>query len=219
MIAEQRRAIDEVKALYERHYHGDRGRRALFDAVADWHQPTRVLYPGSFIHVTASFAFPSVVYVDTDRRARRFFSRMEAVQAFVAANRGYRQPPQLTFHAGSYNEPLAEPDASFELLISLYAGFISQPCKRYLAPDGLLLVNNSHADAGLAALDSDYQLVAVVQRSGTRFRIEAVEPDDWFKPKRELAVTAELLRQRGRGIGYTKSAPAYLFRRITRRIR
>ena len=40
-------------------------------------------------------------------------------------------------------------DRSVDLLISQYAGIISQPCKRYLKPGGYLLVNNSHGGRGV----------------------------------------------------------------------
>lgn len=45
---------------------GDRWR--LFTAVGDAIGAERVLYPGSFVDVAAPFVFPSVTYVDADRR-------------------------------------------------------------------------------------------------------------------------------------------------------
>ncbi len=45
-----------------------------------WH-PTRALYPGNYLDLSPSTAIPSVTYVDTDRRAARYF----ADEAFVAA--------------------------------------------------------------------------------------------------------------------------------------
>ena len=38
--------------------------------------------------------------------------------------------------------------------------------------------------------------------------------DAYFTPKRETKVTEELLRKQNRGIGYTKTASAYLFKRV-----
>mgnify|MGYP006295899485 CR=1 FL=1 len=51
--------------------------------VAGRLRPGRVLYPGSFSHVTASPVFPAVVDVDDDRSARRFCSRLDDVLSFV----------------------------------------------------------------------------------------------------------------------------------------
>lgn len=203
-----------IEKLYEKYYAGDKARRGVFDALAAWRSWERVLYPGGFIHVTASFVFPSVTYVDTDRNAKRFFSAMDDVVAFVGRNTEYAEHPELKFHGVSYESDLDEPDGSFDLLISLYAGFISKPCKRYLKIDGVLAVNNSHGDAGLASIDPDYELFGVLQGRGDRLRVAEQDLDRYFHPKKETEVTEALLRQLGRGIAYTKTAPAYLFKRV-----
>ena len=38
----------------------------MFSILADAFAIHRVLYPGSYIHLSPSFIFPSVVYADTD---------------------------------------------------------------------------------------------------------------------------------------------------------
>ena len=53
-------------------------------------------------------------------------------------------------------------DGSVELVISQYAGFVSENCKRYLPRGGYLIANNSHGDAGLASCDREFKFVAVV---------------------------------------------------------
>ncbi|MBU1049394.1 hypothetical protein KKG90_05140 [Candidatus Bipolaricaulota bacterium] len=203
-----------VGNLYEKYYAGDKARRGLFDALAAWRTWERVLYPGSFIHVTASFLFPSVIYVDNDRNAQRFFSQMDEVRAFVEKNKVYEESPQLTFYGTSYESSLDEPERSCDLLLSLYAGFISKPCKRYLKIGGILAVNNSHGDAGLASIDSDYLFISSVQRRGDQLRVVQDNLDAYFKPKKKTDVTEELLRRLGRGVAYTKTAPLYLFERV-----
>jgi hypothetical protein len=204
----------DVDETYDRWYGGDKSRRAMFDALAARDLPARVLYPGSFVHVTASFVFPSVTYVDTDERAARFFAQTDAVAQLVSRHKAYPQDPEIAFHGCSYDTPLPEPDGHFDLLVSLYAGFISAPCKRYLAVGGLLAVNNSHGDAGLAHLDPDYELVGAFRGRRGRFTVDERDLDRWFVPKRaDLEVTEAFLRELGRGLGYVRSAPAYLFRR------
>ena len=203
-----------VTERYARYYDGDRARAGLFHALAAWNRPKRVLYPGGFIHVTASFVFPSVTYVDMDRQAARFFADLDAVHAFVDQHKVYEGPCQIAFHGQSYEDPLSEDDGSFDLLLSLYAGFISAPCKRYLAVGGVLAANNSHGDAGLASVDPDFEFIGVVRGRGDALKVDTEALDRWLKPKRDIEVTEALLRERGRGIGYTKTATAYLFRRV-----
>jgi len=203
-----------LENFYEKHYGGDRARRGLFDALAAWRSFERVLYPGGFIHVTASFVFPSVTYIDNDHGAARFFSRPGNVRSFVDRNKAYTENTELRFHNANYERGFDEPDDSFDLLISLYAGFVSEPCRRYLKVGGILVANNSHGDAGLAYINPEYRLIAVLKGQGERLRVVKEDLDAYFKPKKEIKVTEELLRKRGHALGYTRSAPAYLFRRV-----
>ena len=102
-------------------------------------------------------------------------------------------------------------DESFDLLVSQYAGFVSQYCKRYLKIGGWLLANNSHGDAGMAHLDGDYELVGVVNRRSDKFSFSANKLEQYFVPKKDVPVTKEYLEKIKRGIGYQKSAFAYVF--------
>eukprot|EP00539_Tryblionella_compressa_P006728 CAMPEP_0178770490 /NCGR_PEP_ID=MMETSP0744-20121128/21424_1 /TAXON_ID=913974 /ORGANISM="Nitzschia punctata, Strain CCMP561" /LENGTH=101 /DNA_ID=CAMNT_0020426879 /DNA_START=41 /DNA_END=346 /DNA_ORIENTATION=- len=49
---------------------------------------------------------------------------------------------------------------SFDLLISLSAGLLVQPCTPYVARHGYLLVNDSHSDARAAFVSGDWELKA-----------------------------------------------------------
>ncbi len=48
-------------------------RLGLFVLLADSFGIRSALYPGSFTHLTPAFVFPTTCFVDTDRRAARFF--------------------------------------------------------------------------------------------------------------------------------------------------
>jgi hypothetical protein len=120
----------------------------------------------------------------------------------------------VEFIAGDYRGPLGLADESFDLLVSLYAGFVSEHCTRYLRVGGHLLVNPSHGDAAMASIDQRYRLVAVVKSGGANaYRIDTEDLDTYFVPKKPQPITVERLHELGRGIGYTKSPFAYLFER------
>lgn len=194
-------------------HEGDRLR--LFSAVATEVEATRVLYPGSYVDVAASFVFPHVTYADVDKRASRFFADTSGVTELIVSN----APDASISHTfdfvhGDYREDLGLVDGSFDLLVSLYAGFISEHCTRYLRVGGSLLVNPSHGDAAMASIDPRYRLSAVVKSGDDRYRIDRSKLDTYLIPKVDREVTPERLHDLGRGIGYTKSAFAYLFERI-----
>ena len=201
--------------LYKKHFVDKSFERLdLFQRLAEKFDIRRVLYPGSFVHITPSFVFPDVVYVDNDKNTKKFF-RDSRFRNIVAERKSYPQNPKITFHFADYRKEFDEQDESFDLLVSQYAGFIGQYCKRCLKKGGLLLANNSHGDAGIAALDEDYQFIAIVNLRSGKHRFSENRLEEYFVPKSEkIHVTREYLLELQRGIGYKKSAAMYIFRKL-----
>ena len=198
-----------------RKYHVEKQdeRLELFSVLVERFGISSALYPGSFMHLTPSFVIPTVVYADSDKRARRFFADPETLD-IVVAQRTYDEEPTIRFHFGDYAAGIPEPECSFDLLISQYAGFISHACKRYLRIGGHLVVNNSHGDASMAVLDADFVLEAVYKRRGERFSLTSDQLDTYMIPKRGLQPTKEELEGTMRGVAFTRRASGYLFRRL-----
>ncbi len=188
----------------------------LFAAAAELvSSATPVLCPGSYVDIAPSVHFDEVTYVDEDVRAARFFQDEGAVRRLIASKRrelGRSGSFAIRFERADYRATLSVADRSVGLLVSLYAGLVSEHCTRYLADGGALLVNNSHGDASLASLDSRYSLAAVVKASGGRYRVAQDGLDGYLVPKRGVPTREELHRSR-RGVGYTRSPFGYLFRR------
>ena len=166
--------------------------------------------------------FDDVTYVDIDKRANRWFGEHQQVAELIASKRTAAGidgagvdgagNPAFRFHHLDYREELPLEDGSFDLLISLYAGFISEHCSRYLKPGGLLLANNSHGDADMAALDPGNELIAVILSADGRYRLSTNNLDRYLIPKRGNPPTVAELHASNRGVGHTTSAFAYLFR-------
>ena len=183
----------------------------LFAAVAEAVGATRVLYPGSYVDLTPSFLWPSVTYVDVDRRAKQFFADQDGVAELVAEHGIDPKTRTVRFVPGDYRDPLPLEEGTYDLLVSLYAGFVSEHCTTYLRPGGSLLVSSSHGDAAMASIDPRYRLSGVVHSMARGYRVATDDLGTYLVPKRAIEVTAELLHERGRGIAYTRSPFAYLF--------
>ncbi len=188
---------------------GDRS--GLFAALAESRPVERALYPGSYVDLSPSTAFPSVTYVDTDARAARFFADTDLVRAELAGRTRPGAGSEVRFLAADYAGPLDVPDGSMDLVISLFTGPMWEHARRYLRPGGWLLANTSHGDASLAALDPSLRLTAVAHHRGGRYRLVADRLEEYLVPRRPGAVDADRIRSSGRGIGYTRTAFAYLF--------
>lgn len=197
--------------LQDRHP-GDRFR--LFRALNGFLPARAVLYPGSFVDIAPSFVFPRVVYADVDRRAAAFFRDPVGIREIIAGQQGAPDNPDFSFIHADFTEGLGLVDESFDLLVSLYAGFVSEHCTRYLRVGGTLLVNPSHGDAAMASVDPRYRLTGVVQSSRGDYRVRTDGLEGYLIPKRPTEITKESLHRSGRGVAYTKPAFAYLLERI-----
>jgi len=172
-----------------------------------------VLYPGSYVDIAPSFIWPSVTYVDVDRRAQQFFADGDGVNEALVERGVDSDLHDVRFIHDDYTNDLDLAEDTFDLLVSLYAGFISEHCTRYIRPGGFLLVNPSHGDAAMASLDGCYRLRAVVLSQSGRYSVQTDELETYLVPKRNIEVTVELLHDTGRGVAYTKGPFAYLFER------
>jgi len=206
--------VNAIQAYQKYYIDRDYEQVDLFRLLKNTYEISRVMYPGSYIHVSPSFIFPDVVYLDSDRNTRRFFQSNELLP-LIHERKEYPEGPKVTFLGVNYEGPLEEYHSHFDLLISQYAGFISSSCKACLRVGGYLLVNNSHGDAGLASIDEDYELIAVVTKTRGTYRLSHTSLDEYFIPKKNIVVTKELLHKTGKGVGYTKSAPLYVFQRVS----
>ena len=174
---------------------------------------SKVIYPGSYIQISPSFIFSYVVYIDSDKNAIRFFQNKTLIE-MVNQRKEYPEAPEIIFHGIDYQELIEKYRTKFDLLVSQYAGFLSGVCKPYLRTGGYLLVNNSHGDAGMASIDNDYRLIAAVHKTRGKYRISTTSLEEYFIPKKDIKVTREMLLERKKGVGYTKTTPLYLFKKV-----
>lgn len=185
----------------------------LFRLLKTEYGISNAIYPGSFIQISPSFIFPWVVYIDSDKKAIKYF-QSESLTEIVKKHKEYPEDPGIMFHGIDYKVLIDAYQSRFDLLISQYAGFISEVCKPYLKHGGYLLVNNSHGDAGMASIDHDYKLIAAVHRRGRKYKMSTIHLEDYFIPKKDIKVTRELLLERKKGMGYTRTATLYLFQKV-----
>ena len=67
----------------------------------------------------------------------------------------------------------------------------------------------------MASIDADFKFIAAVLESGAIYRLSEKELSEYFIPKKAVEVTEEYLEKIQKGIGYTKTASSYIFRRVS----
>ena len=201
-----------TRAMWGKQNAHDGDRQRLFVTVRDHVGDGSVLYPGSYVDIAASMAFHSATYVDVDDHAAAFFRDTGGIAEIIQAAGGDADAGVAFIHA-DYTTDLDLPVASFDLLVSLYAGFVSEACTSHLRVGGTLLVAPSHGDVAMAALDPRYELTGVVVSRSGGYRVLVEDLDTYLIPSKPVAITVEYLHVWGRGIRYTRSPFAYLFTR------
>ena len=191
----------------------------VFSRLRDEFHVQQALYPGCYLHITPSLFFRSVCYVDSLAGVADALADPD-LRRYVADHRDYPEAPEIWCYQQDYRTFSSEPEASFDLLISLNVGLVSQASKRFLASGGLLLVNDEHFDARRAFVDPDYLLSAVF--AGENLCMESSESGlaAYFKTARGTLMTREMVefdvhRSPSRAkFKPAKSATVYLFRKL-----
>lgn len=204
---------EATRKLWDKQNQHPDDRFRLFRAVGTFIAPETVLYAGSYVDIAPSFIFPNVTYVDIDRRAKSFFDDEEGVREIIDAQGSAPPENRFSFIHSDYAK-LTLPEQSFDLLVSLYAGFISEYCTDFLKVGGHLLVNPSHGDAALASIDERYRLAATVTSHSGDYRVSQTGLAGYLQPKKPVEITREGLFSTNRAVAYTRSAFAYIFERV-----
>ena len=184
-------------------------RKELYKAVARKYGIHSALYPGSHIDIAPSLVIPKVTYVDNFRGAVQFFKDLESIRDCIEENKDYEGESEVVFKGEDYTEDLDLKPV--DLIISQYAGFVGQATKKYLKKGGILLCNDSHGDATLAAFDEDFEFIGVVS-GGNRIIEKGLEA--YFRLSGDQAVDVVKVREAMKGPKYSKKAENYLFRKI-----
>jgi len=150
----------------------------------------RVLYPGSWIHLTPSLVFPCVVYVDSLANTKKMLEDFE----FLEYIKKHSEVPEqcIKTHETDYRREISEEKESFDLLTSLNSGFVSQYCSQYLKKNGLLLANNTHYDAIKAYTDKTFQAIGVFSNFST---LKQNNLEDYFITKNNQLITPEMVTE------------------------
>ena len=102
---------------------------------------------------------------------------------------------------------------SFDLLVSLSAGFVTEHRTQHLRIGGTLLVNPGHGDAAMASIDPRYELDDGNYDDGN-YEVTTTDLDTHLILEKAQQITVDLLHTAGRGIAYTRTPFAHLFTRI-----
>jgi hypothetical protein len=163
-----------------------------FQLVNDRFSPRKVLYPGSWVHLTPSLVFPYVVYVDSSNIERAFHD--PDLVRYIEKHSTHHGKPEIIFHHADYKSSFGEEKTSFDLLISLSSGLISQSCGSYLKEGGVFFTNDEHYDASLAYTNPGFKLIGVFNTAKNYIESEEIIQSYFITTKGE-PISPEMVKE------------------------
>lgn len=202
-------------APYEKQYRNIGFERAgLFKLIREIYHCTEVLYPGSSVHITPSFYFPHVVYVDRSQAAIDFFANQTAVHTYINRKKTYKRSTYIRFIAQDYAGDLPLPEGSFDLLLALFAPRVMHTCHKYLKKGGLLVTNIFQDEALVAAASLALGFLSMVQYQKKAYALVEDAPEKWLNAA-NTGKTKRYLQQASIGYEYVEAENYFIFRKQT----
>ncbi|NLM44605.1 MAG: class I SAM-dependent methyltransferase [Clostridiales bacterium] len=193
------RNIDRYKRFY---LDMNFDRAGLFEVLKKEYTCNTVLYPGCSIHITPSFYFQHVVYVDISQDAKKFFDDIHSILDYINSNKKYKQSAYVQFIHGDYTKPLPIKGENYDLLIALYAGEITLSCKKYVKPGGIILTNNHQKDAEKLLEDASITLDGLIYKKGKKYVIERDIKGDFKDILKRYSKKKKGMRNTNKGLEY-----------------
>lgn len=203
-----------ITGSYDRFYTSFNFDRAgLFELIKNEYECVTVLYPGCSIHITPSFYFPHIVYVDISETAKEFFQNKQNVLSIVNSNKKYKKSAYYQFIHCDYTEKLPVRENNYDLLLSIYAGGVTKSCKKYIKPGGIIVSNNHGNDAGEALKDSSIRLEALIRRKSKKYHIENVKDEKVLETLMAQGKPLKNMKNSSNGMEYVDNEYYFVFRK------
>ena len=112
-------------------------RLGLFECAKNEFGDGEVLYLGSAAHITASFIFRNVTYLDKSETSRMFFSDPKSVAAFINKRKRYSSSSYLKYIEEDYNKDTAP--KQYDLVFAIFSPDSIAAASRYVKQGGFII--------------------------------------------------------------------------------
>ncbi len=196
-----------VKEKYNQFYKSiEFERKGLFELIKKEFNSKSVLYPGCSIHVTPSFYFNHVVYVDKSQLSKDFFENSKQVLQLIDGNKVYTESSFWQFQSNDFRNIKNLRDNSVDLLLSVFSGEMIKYCERYVKPKGLILTTSLFSDNESIKNRSDYKLIGLIRCSNEKYKIDYSLQIKKIKESK--------LRRKSSGFKYIDNEEYYIYQKI-----
>jgi hypothetical protein len=181
-------------------------RKGLFELIKKEFNPKTVLYPGCSIHVTPSFYFNYVVYVDRSDLSKEFFNNETQVSQLINGTKNYKESSFWQYKDKDFQFDLDLNENYFDLLISIFSGKMINYCEKYIKQGGIILTTSLFSDNESIINNDDFELIGMIWCSNKKYKIDY---DLKTRTKNKSR-----LRRKNNGFEYVDNEDYYIYRKI-----
>jgi hypothetical protein len=181
-------------------------RKGLFELIKKEFNPKSVLYPGCSIHVTPSFYFNYVVYVDKSDLSKEFFYNETQVSKLINSSKIYKKSTFWKFKDNDFQYDLNLYENYFDLLISIFSGKMINYCEKYIKPGGIILTTSLFSDNESICRNENFNLTGIIWCLNGKYKI-----DYDIKPRTK---NKSRLRRKNNEFEYVDNEDYYIYRKI-----
>lgn len=133
-------SIEDPEFLYNKYFSNlDFERLGLFECIKREFQPENVIYIGSSIHITPSFIFQNVTYIDKSLMAKEFFQNESGVKVIINSNKQYKLQPYVNFYNLDYLKSDIGNRYKYDVCMSIFTSNSLEGLEKYIKPGGILI--------------------------------------------------------------------------------
>ena len=159
--------------LYDKFYNSiNYERSGLFEILNKEFKIKNVLYPGSSLHITPSFYFNYVIYIDNSDLSNKFFKSINAVRDIINRNKRYRTNCYFKFYFHDYMQKIDFINEKFDLIISLYSNNVIKYFKEYLKKDGIFLYSDFNKEINKIKKSNAVKIYKIIKKYSKTYKLE-----------------------------------------------
>ena len=145
------KAMDDfVQRKYFEHYrYIGFERTGLFEFIRNNYNCQTVIYPGCLFHVTVSFVFNHVLYIDKSEESKQFFENEKSVIRLISNNKRYKGKSYYKFISGE----------------------VVSYCEKYLKRGGIVLTNSLFSDYEIISQKSNFIKINEIGCKNRKYQI------------------------------------------------
>lgn len=180
-------------------------RKGLFELIKKEFNPKTVLYPGCSIHVTPSFYFNNVIYIDKSDLSKEFFNNETQVSQLINGTKNYKEISFWKYKDNDFQLDLEFNENYFDLLISIFSGKMISYCEKYIKPGGIILTTSLFSDNESISNNDNFELTGMIWCSNGKYKIDY----DLKTRKRNKS----RLRRKNNGFEYVDNEDYYIYKK------